>query len=345
METTPFPPHRQLYKRLEATSEGLAKDISPERLTNDTAREIAGLPGHPHIPLNDPSIPSLLQKELLTPRLDTIGRKLWLIATQDSSHISSLTQQTVRGRRIVITENPELHLTWLYDVVFIKPLPKYLLSAAFWQFYFGGSSPIEDRRQREEICRAAKGFLRTYSYLIQHKSDFTIAIDEQRQLIPKKITYPDFMRFISSCQARIDDSEVSPRYYFGELRLTRLNFWAKFFLGDITYHKVYGNYGARFAHYYGPILFGFGAITTVLSSMQVALAAYPELQVDKSAIKLVETAWWFSIYALIGTVVTIVALVMGFCYLMLRELLFALNDLLRKGWRVPGKEHGSAFKA
>jgi hypothetical protein len=334
MNPVPFLAFRELYGRLRITSEGLVKD---------TSGRTSGLPGHPHIPLNDPSIASFLQKELLTTRLNAFGRRLWLVAKQDSSHISSLTHQMVRGRRIVITENPELHLTWIYDVVFIKPLPKYLLSVAFWQFYFSESSPISDERQREALCRAAKGFLRSYSYLIQHKSDFLIATNDA--LVPKNIRFSDFILFISSCQERIDDRDVSPRYYFGELRLTRLNFWAKFFLGHMTYHKIHGNYGSRFQQYYAPILFAFGAVTTVLSAMQVAIAAYPELQMDKSAIRLVEVSWNFSICALVATVVIIVILILIFCFLVLREVTYALKDLLRKGGRVPLVEQSSAYKA
>ncbi|PGH16173.1 hypothetical protein AJ79_01940 [Helicocarpus griseus UAMH5409] len=176
-----------------------------------------------------------------------------------------------------VTLGIQLHLTWAYEVVFIKPLPKYLLSALFWQFYFGESSPISDERQREVLCRAAKGFLRSYSYLIQHKSDFLIAADERTRLIPKNIRFSDFMLFISQSQGRIDDADDFSRYYFGELHLTRLNFWAKIFLGHVTYHKLHGNYSARLGRYYVPLLFVFAAVTTVLSAMQVAMSAYPAM--------------------------------------------------------------------
>jgi hypothetical protein len=41
----------------------------------------------------------------------------------------------VRGRRVTITEKPALHLVWFYERVFVKPLPKYLLSHAFSEHY------------------------------------------------------------------------------------------------------------------------------------------------------------------------------------------------------------------
>jgi hypothetical protein len=50
----------------------------------------------------------------------------------------------MKRREIVVTEDPRLHLVWIYDRVFIKPLPKYLLSHDFWQIYLlsrGGYLP------------------------------------------------------------------------------------------------------------------------------------------------------------------------------------------------------------
>lgn len=345
MNPVPLSASCELYGRLRITSAGLVKDTVKKSAGLDAFHGSSSLPGYPQVPSNDPYIASFLQKELVTPRLDAFGGRLWLVAKQDSSHISSLTHQAVRGRRIVITEDPELHLTWMYDVVFIKPLPKYLLSAAFWQFYFSESSPIVNNGQREALCRAAKGFLRSYLYLIQHKSDFLIATDDRTRFVPKNIKFSDFILFISSCQGRINDSDVSPRYYFGELRITRLNFWAKIFLGSMTYHKTHGNYGARFAQYYAPLFFAFAAITTILSAMQVALAAYPELKRDESAVKLVEASWGFSIGALVGTGAVILMLALAFSSLVLREVTYALKDQFKKGRRVPEIEHDGAHKA
>lgn len=43
------------------------------------------------------------------------------------------------------------------------------------------------------MAQAALGVLRTYSYLIGHPSDFAIAQRDDLQLIPKTITYEDFL--------------------------------------------------------------------------------------------------------------------------------------------------------
>src|SRR5438270_13573555 len=129
MGLVPFTSDQELYKNLHISSSGTIDRYNNDTQSTYTAKSQATtLPGHPNVGLRDPNLSSFLQRELVTPRLDAIGARLWLMAKQDSSHISSLTHQRVRGRRIVITENPELHLVWIYDQIFLKPLPKYLLS-------------------------------------------------------------------------------------------------------------------------------------------------------------------------------------------------------------------------
>lgn len=88
------------------------------------------LPGHPDIPLTRAAVISYLQAELLTPELDAFGARLWLLATPSSAHVSALHDQVARGRAIVLTENPKLHLVWYADRVFVKPLPCALASRA-----------------------------------------------------------------------------------------------------------------------------------------------------------------------------------------------------------------------
>jgi hypothetical protein len=249
MGVIPFSSDQELYKNLYITSSGtLQRRKSGTKSSSTSSFQVLSLPGHPNISLAEPDISSFLQRELVTSRLDAIGPRLWLIAKQDSSHVSSLTHQHVRGRRIVITENPELHLVWIYNQIFLKPLPKYLLSHAFWEYYFSSkTSPIRNDAEKVKIMKAARGFLRTYAYLIQHKSDFLIAGDEKRRLLPKNVRYTNFIRFITTCQQYITDEDVSPRYAFGELRLSRLNFWSKIFLRQFSFQETHGQYGARFA--------------------------------------------------------------------------------------------------
>lgn len=113
------------------------------------------------------------------------------------------------------------------------------------------------------------GFLRTYRYLVQYESDFNIAIE--KGLLPKMVTWEGFSRFTSDLR-KIEDDDVTGRYAFGEIRLSRLNFYIKVILGKSRFHKVDGQYGTYFARFYGPILFVIGLASIVLNALQVEMA-------------------------------------------------------------------------
>lgn len=240
------------------------------------------LPGHPQTMLTPSDLLDFLRADLTTPDLDRFSPWLWLVATQDSAHISSLTHQVVRGREITITENPELHLVWHDKRIFVKPLPPFLLSYDFWSACFGATSwPDKDKGA---IYRAAIGFLRSYRYLIRYPSDFALAVD--KGLLPvdcnspsedeaQKISYPSFITFINTfVPPNVSDAIVSGRYQYGDLRLSRLNFWAKFILGRFAFSKAYGNYDAYFSRFYGPLLFLFGVLSILISSVQLGYTAH-----------------------------------------------------------------------
>ncbi|KAF7538747.1 hypothetical protein G7054_g2677 [Neopestalotiopsis clavispora] len=240
------------------------------------ATKSAALPGDPRIELHDADISIYLKEELLTEDLNKLAPHIWLMATQKSGSISSLTEQLARGRKIVISHKPGLHLVWVKNRVFLKPLPEYLLSDAFWQYYLLEENEFIDEDQQMEIAKAARGFLRSYTYLIQRKSDFVLATQDKTRLIPEGIEFEDFIRFVKGC--KIDDDGVSPRYQFGELRLNRLNFWTRIFLRKATYYKVEWEYGAYFAQFYAPLLFIFAVVSLLLSSMQVVLGGSKRLR-------------------------------------------------------------------
>ena len=92
----------------------------------------------------------------------------------------------MKGRSIVIAEQPELHCTLKYDRVFVKPVPPYQLSWDFWHLYFINESSCLGAT-RSDLRRSALGFLRTYAYLIKHPSDYRLA--RAHHLIPHYITY------------------------------------------------------------------------------------------------------------------------------------------------------------
>jgi hypothetical protein len=317
--TVPFAPREELYAGLTISATGLARADSSKSNT---------LPGHPRVLLNNPELGNFLSRELKTPKLDAFEPHLWKVAKQSSSHVTALSSQAVRGRNIILAEDPELHLVWIRDRIYIKPIPKYLLSYSFWDFTFtGNSSPLRDD-ERLEIRKAALGFLRTYAHLVRHKSDFILA--QKHGLIPKKIRHSAFIRFIT-CFEQLQDSSVSPRYSYGELRLSRLNFWAPVAIGRLDFHKSVWQYGEYFSQFYGPLLFIFGVFAIILNAMQVALAVQSvDSGVGSSWGVFADVCKVFSVLTLFVVLLVVVHLVLTFAVRGLRELVFALRALYRR---------------
>lgn len=162
------------------------------------------LPGCLRIALDDPDIGDFLCKELQTTELDEFEPYMWLKAKQDRKHISSLTEQIVRGRNITIIEKPRLHLVWAYDRFFIKPLPIYLLSRPLCDHFLLSHDPYISPSVQEDLRRAASGLIRLIFVLIQHESDFIIAQDEKTRLILGETSYADFARFTQLFYDRLD---------------------------------------------------------------------------------------------------------------------------------------------
>ncbi|KAM0473863.1 hypothetical protein ACHAPX_007911 [Trichoderma viride] len=357
MAKVPFPSGRQLCSELfivEGPRRVLTRgsgNIDSSTATSQEAADSASLPGHPWVRLRDPynGIAQFLKDELTTDSLDKLAPHLWLVAMQNSAHISSLTHQLVRGRQIVVTEDPGLHLTWIYERVFIKPLPEYLLSHAFWDYYLVNTSSPIPAPERKAIFKAACGFLRSYAFLIQHKSDHLLAIQEDKLgLIPKSISFSNLVEFLR-CFKSIPDTQVSRRYLYGDLRLTRLNFWVKIFLGRRTYFKQYGQYGAYFSQFYGPLLFVFGIITLALSSMQVVLAAESVTGFGDGWMSFVWMSQGFSIFTLCLTLLSSLLLVASPILFIFREVIYAAKHHRQKdifaaidGEPVSGSSSGAA---
>ena len=296
-----------------------------------TTSQLSGfptLPGYPRVPLQDAvRLRNFLHRELWAVDLEHMAPHLWIMSTQASSNVSPLHQQKVKGREIVVTEDPRLHLVWIYDRVFIKPLPKYLLSYTFWSDIMSSERSLllgstrEEQQMYSNIRMSALGFIRTYFYLIQHESDFDIARKEAR-LLPPDTTWTEFCAF-SKDFVHISDDTVSERYHYGELRLTRLNLYAKFIIGKLHYERVHGQYGAFFARYYGPLLFIFGIFSIILSAMQVELGV--ETLTNAQWIPFWYTSRWFVIVALACMAFVVLGLVSLLVGMIVDEWVFALR--------------------
>ncbi|KLU83048.1 hypothetical protein MAPG_02115 [Magnaporthiopsis poae ATCC 64411] len=309
----PFPKEQQLCSDLDG----------------ETGVDAENLPGWPCVPLSDrAAVEEVLHGEFYASDLEAVAPRLWIMSTQSSANVSPLHRQKIKGRNILITEDPRLHLVWIHDRIFVKPIPRYLLSHRFWEiFLLRQQQPPAPDARLELTLRAAKGYLRSYRYLIQRESDFDMAKQDHLRLVPRHVEWPEFCRFISNFD-RIRDVNVSPRYHYGELRLSRLNFYAPFLFGKFHFQRLHGQYSDYFARLYGPVLFAFAVASTALSSMQVVLAVE---QVSSAQ----EIALW-SVCRWAGTAILVVtaAIALGFALLWLwlfcSEWVYAIKCRVRK---------------
>ncbi|KAI6623870.1 hypothetical protein MCOR14_009447 [Pyricularia oryzae] len=298
------------------------------QLVRESDEPALHLPGHPRIPLEDrKKVWDFLAKEFCSEDLDRVADKLWWMSKQDSRNISPLHRQLVKQRTIVVTEDPKLHLVWIYNRIFIKPLPQYIGSYAFWKRYLCAEASVgECGGSGERIRREALGYLRTYYHLVKYESDLRIAQDPSLNLVPPDITWEQFCDFTSSL-ADIEDREVSKRYAYGEIRLTRLNFYAPFLLGKSHFQRVEYQYGTYFARFYGPILLVIAIASVVLSALQV-IVSIGEDAGDRWPMGM---ALWISGMAIILSCVILFILGLLLVYKVANEWRVAIRDRLREG--------------
>ncbi|EGR50357.1 uncharacterized protein TRIREDRAFT_41607, partial [Trichoderma reesei QM6a] len=213
---------------------------------------------------------AVVADELNTPVLDEIQDYLHLIAPRLHTRIDSLHRYQIKKMRIVITEDPGLHLIWYYDTIFIKPIVPLFLSFIMWTDRYSTATLSYQ-------CQSALGFVRTYAFLVQHRSDFDIA--QSLGLIPQDIDYSSFRAFIKPFRY-LPVGAVSPRYEFGQMRLTRLN-WAVRLLqprsvatggwvaNRLYYLELYTQSADYSRSWLPPLLFAFAVLSLMLSAMQV----------------------------------------------------------------------------
>ncbi|ORY18542.1 hypothetical protein BCR34DRAFT_443830, partial [Clohesyomyces aquaticus] len=186
--------------------------------------------------------------------------------------IRPLSTQLTIGRRILLTEEAKMHCVWDEELFFLKPLPAYLCSFAFWEYILEPENDSINREERDRLRSTALGFLRTYASLIQRRSDFAIARKHKLLDSFPHVSFEDFSHFIEAFE-KVPESAVSPRWRFGELPLGMLNFYSFIFLRRWHLRKYEQRYGAYFEAYFPVVLFIFAVFSVMLSAMQVILAS------------------------------------------------------------------------
>lgn len=302
------------------------------------------IPGHPSLPLLPDTVLSFLHKQLDTSILNELSPYLPFVARKSADHIDPLHFQLIKGRKILVAEDPALHLVWWNDVIFLKPIPVCLSNWEFWEWWMCHSIDRKNNDKDNEADRwcpvgAATGFLRTYAYLIRNPSDFRIA--RECGLVPPNVEYAAFSLFIS-CFRHLPNSIVCPRYEYGQFRLTRLN-WAvrlvrpKSAKGAWNYQELYWQTGQYLNSFAGPLMFVFGSVAVMLSAMQVVVSIPdPVIVMDESGWKAFRHVSWGTAVVVIVLVLSIwIALLGGVICLLSAQLAFSIMQLRSQQHKAP----------
>ena len=271
----------------------------------DMAGCITHVPGDPAVSLLVDNVHAHLSYHLETPLLDELYENLWLVAKKSSRNIDPLHTQRVKGRSIVPTEDPRLHLTWHRDRIYIKPVPVFLLNYEFWATYL---QPSTQKSSSHLDASIAVGFLRSYALLVPHRLDFMLA--KEAHLIPDDVKdWPQWSKFISHFR-NLPDESVARRYHYGQLRLSRLNWAVRIFRPQHArtawfYEIPYWSTTSFVSRAIVPLLFVFAGVSLALSSMQVALSVPADDPwfhgLGESGLQNIGRAFWsFSIAVILG---------------------------------------------
>ena len=272
-ERPPFEKNRELCKDLDYVYSNHAIPQEGEKIRRLHSRgSFQTLPDAPRIPLASQEIIPYCLSDLDTPRLNQLGEKLWWVGPEPV--LKSLSEQTTLERKISVTEDPNMHCIWTENITFLKPLPAYLCSFAFWEYLLDSTNSSISPEQREKLRATALGFLQTYARLIRHKSDFNLGV--KLDLLPSPADYgfdfESFIQFIMAFDA-LPDSAISVRWRFGELVLGALNFHSAIHLRRWHLNRYERRYGTYFERLFPVVLFMFALFSVALSAMQVIVGA------------------------------------------------------------------------
>ncbi|PTB72045.1 hypothetical protein M440DRAFT_22671 [Trichoderma longibrachiatum ATCC 18648] len=247
---------------------------------------------------SDPSsVQTYMKDDLDVSRLNEIHKHLWLAGLPQVSR--ALHNQVRVGRQVHITERADLHLVWRDNILYLKPLPDYLLNHSSWTNIFCTN---------RQLYESAKGFLYSYTWLICSKSDLRLA--HEHGLISEDVKWEQWAPFSAAVVSNIspDLSDVNPRYIYGELRLTRLNLICRFCSQTFSFGTIIRGYEYGYRQYstylernFRWVLTAFIYITVVLSAMQVGLGT-SEL-VDDGAFN--RASYIFSMFSILAPVISL----------------------------------------
>ena len=270
---------------------------------------IRHVPDQPSIGLTNTEVQRFLAAELETTILDRMYDWLWLCAAKNSEHVDALNVQLFKGRSVLATEDPALHLVWFKGKICVKPVPPALLNYDFWTRYLSTQDGSDNSRQ------VALGFMRSYSHLIRHRSDLAIAVT--LGLVPETVDWMAWDQFITPFR-HISDSNVAQRYHFGQLRLSRLNLLIRVLRprgardrgNNRHYYTMYWYTSAYLRQFVEAGIFVFASLSLIFSAMQVIMSLpaggpspAPRSAWTRHSPELSQAFWGFSVTVLLALAV------------------------------------------
>ncbi|KAL7789791.1 hypothetical protein V8C37DRAFT_411119 [Trichoderma ceciliae] len=278
--------------------------------------------------VGDPSndVSHFLASELSLKGLEGMVKHLWLAGAKRPP--AQLHYHAALGRQIIVTDRVDLHLMWSAEGrIFIKPLPRYLLSTKFWDDNLICSEHCPCQYEPTTACNKrhersiAHGLLYTYACLISSDNDFEIAVE--KRLLPKgpdqkPMPWETWKSLARSMLRNHDPAQMHPRFRHGELRLTRINAINRII--KLSPFEAYFNSWNDYSSFFRDNLSWIAASTVwlvlVLTAMQVGLAAEP-LQGNA---KFKKATYIFTLVAILGPVAFFGLVLLGAIYQLLSDL-------------------------
>lgn len=260
-----------------------------------------------------------LSSELCVDRLNDIHAWLWIVGRPMSARPLHL--QRIKLREIFVTEQMDLHLVWAPQQIYLKPIPRFLLDVEFWE---------RQLCHNEKLYACALGFLLSYIALIEHESDYRIAIETH--LLPMEITWSQWVILVEQLLNCRNLTCINKRFIYGELRLGRLNLIYRLIKGRIRgYLNNCTTYAEFFRDNLNSLITLFASITIVLSAFQVGLSTQ-KLQDNRAFSSAAYAFAVFSIAAPLLSVAFVAAALVGlFYYNLIATLIYRRQRAFRIG--------------
>lgn len=286
----------------------------------------------PHLIKSEGEIRAFVAQDLDFTRLNRIHQTLWLAGRKEAP-ARSLHRHELYGRRVLCSEQADLHMLWKRSCVFIKPCPSYLLSHDFW---------LQHMCADELLWADAAGFLLSYTWLVQRESDLRIA--HREGLLPETMDWECWKDLAASVHQVLNTQHpdnINKRFRFGDLRLKRVNWLYRMRCYNRPsvlingYHNEYQSYVNFLRDNTAPITLATIYLALVLQAFQVGLDAS---WLGESAM-FQDAAAYFSLLSIFGPTVAIAVLVfivVGYVFaLNLLSEIHRHRGLASVAWKLP----------